>query len=612
MPDTFGVMFVSREVLGSLVGKPDQINDIRLTLNGKKPLTTVMRMTSQALASYRPEEPVAREDQPSYQMLEQDVQGFRSYAVLFPAFFLSVAALAVYSLLLRMVHEQRPVIGLLRSLGFGRGQVIRHYLGMSFVVGLAGSFFGAVVGIFTAEWVSRMYMGQLQVPVLQIVPRYDVIVTGVLIGVMTCVVGGYFPALAASRIRPAEAMRPALPMYRRSWFTLDALMLRASLVWRIPLRNVTRQPRRTLSTLFGVVSGICLMILARGLLDSTEAAVSQMISGAYKYDLRVDFLRARTNADVNRVRSWPGVVVAEPLLEFPVEMKHGAYSYSALFSSEDGGALLHSLVDDQGRRVKMVAHGAVFGQTLRKRLHLRVGDLVEVRLAEQMTQEESTPRLVRVAGFVHESIGTVAYITRGELAALFRKDLELPPDPITGIAAKVAPGYEREVQNRLHDMTDSASVLSMPEFRKMAETMMKTVNAFVAIMELFGMAMAFAMIFNMVTINVLERMQEVATLRTIGVSRGRVALMLMTENMVVILFGMALGLPVGRWFVEAFWQAAQTEEQQDLFTFTIVVLPTTYMAALVAMLFVALVSQIPSLLALSRLNLAQAAKERAS
>jgi ABC-type antimicrobial peptide transport system permease subunit len=88
--------------------------------------------------------------------------------------------------------------------------------------------------------------------------------------------------------------------------------------------------------------------------------------------------------------------------------------------------------------------------------------------------------------------------------------------------------------------------------------------------------------------------------------------MVVAENLVVTLVGIALGLPIGRWFIGAFWRAAQTPEQQDLFTFTISVLPTTFVLAAAGVLLVSLVSQIPALVALGRLNLAEATKERSS
>lgn len=612
VPDTFGVMFVSRDVLGSLVGKRGLINDIRATVESPGKLDVAMRYAKEALKQYRPEDPVARIDQPSYQMLMQDVQGFQAYAVLFPAFFLSVAAVAVYSLLLRMVHQQRPTIGLLRSLGFSQGAIARHYLAIALLVAAASSVVGSVAGIWMAGWTSRMYMSQLQVPEVLILPRPAVILTGIFIGVITCGIAGLVPARLTMKIKPAEAMRPVLPTFGKGSIQLDRLFPKLPLLWRIPLRNISRQPRRTISTIFGIVAGVALMMTAKGLLDSSTVAIDEMISGAYKYDLRLDFMRPQSHSVVNRVASWPGVVRAEGIVEAPVEMRHGSKTYSAMISGLQEDAQLYSLRDAKGVHVNLPAEGAVFGSTLRKRLDLEPGDVVEIWLPEQFSKEKSSKRQVRVAGFNQEAIGTVAYMRQSELVRLLRKDMELPPNAVAGVIVMVDPKFQADVRERLYDLPYAGSVLSVPEIRKLVTGMLQTMQTFVWIMELFGVALAFAMVFNMVSINVLERSSEVATLRTIGISRRQITWMIGTENMAVALIGVVLGLPIGRWFVEQFWKAAQTEDQQDLFTFTIVVLPETYAIAAIAVLITALISQYPSLRMLARLNLAQATKERSS
>lgn len=612
VPDTFGVMFVPDSVLGPLVGKPNQINEIHATVTSLAARETAVRATSSALQSYNPDEPVLRADQPSYQMLMQDVDGFRSYAILFPAFFLSVAIAAVYTLLTRMVHQQRPIIGLLRSLGLSRGAVLRHYLLGTLLIGVAAAVFGDALGVWLADWTSYAYMSQLQVPEPDVVVRWPVLAAGLLIGVFTCVIGAVFPAYAAGGIRPAEAMRPLSPTFGGGWLNLDKLVPNVALLWRIPMRNVFRQPRRTLSTLFGIVAGIALMMTARGLLDSSESAIDELVSGSYRYDLRLDFVRPRDGSIVNRVRSWPGVVRAEGVLEVPVEFRHGDRTYSAMMSGQDASAGLHALQTKSGDRISIPAEGGVFGPTLRKKLGLEAGDLVEVRLPEQLSKERSAAKTARVSAFSEEAIGTVAYMRREEVWRRFRNDLELPPNAVSGIVVKVAPNHSNEIRKRLYNLPDAGSVLSIAEIKSLVNRMMDTFRIFVLIMELFGVSLALAMIFNMVTINVLERSAEIATLRTIGIERQRIALMVGAENMIVGLIGVLIGLPFGRFFIEWFWLAAQTEEQQELFTFAIAVKPLTYVVSAAAIILAIAVSQMPALRMLARMDLAKATKERAA
>jgi len=195
---------------------------------------------------------------------------------------------------------------------------------------------------------------------------------------------------------------------------------------------------------------------------------------------------------------------------------------------------------------------------------------------------------------------------------LFRGDLELPPNAVSGIIVRVKPRSLADVRRRLLALPEAGSVLSVGEIRSLIDAMMGTFQIFVWIMELFGVALAFAMIFNMVTVNVLERTSEIATLRTIGVSRAQVAWMVGTENLALAVLGVVAGLPFGHWFIGWFWLAAQTEEQQELFTFNVALKPETYWVSALAIFLAVAVSQLPALRLLGRLDLAKATKERAT
>lgn len=612
MPDTFGVLFLSNTTLGRLFGRLGEINEVHGTAISPSTRAQAMLGVRQALSAFDPELPVAREDQPSYQMLQQDVQGFQAYAVLFPILFLGVAVASVSTLLTRQVHAQRPVIGLLRSLGFSRSAILLHYLTGAVVLGAIASAAGIGLGVWMGKLLSQFYMTQLQVPFPEFQPRWTVAAFGALVGTATCGLAAVSPARRASRIPPAEAMRPATPSYGARSLRLDAWIPSASLLTRIPLRNVFRQPRRTLSTLIGVISALCLMVTARGLLDSMQAALDGMMRGMFGYDLRVDFVEFQGRRTADTVRRWPGVIWAETTLELPMEFRKGSRTYSALLNGVEPGSRLRPLVDDRGRPVVVRGEGGVFGSALRSRLDLKVGDLVWASLPEQMTPESSRAVGIRVVGFNEEAIGTQVYLLRSEVERKFRRELSLPGNAITSIAMKVQPGYLADVRRRALDLPYAGSTMVRVSLESMIQRLVNTSRRFVLIMEVFGYILAFATIFNTITINVLERRSEMATLRTLGVSSGQIGRMVSLESLVVSVFGLIIGLPIAYGFVQLFWKAAQTPEQQELFSFSVVVRPESFAIAAISVLVISGMALIPALRGVQRMDLAKAVKERST
>lgn len=613
-PDSFGVMFVSADVLGPLVGKPGQISHIAAKVDDPLRTPVIMREARRMLDVYGADEPVAREDQPSHQLLQQDLQGFQAYSVMFPFLFLSVAGLTVYTLLTRMVHMQRPVIGMLMAIGFSRRRVVLHYLSAALLIGSVASLLGSALGFWLSGWATRGYTTFLSLPYILIVPRWGAILVGFLIGATTCLVAGILPARAAARIGPAEALRPEAPSAGRV-VPLDRVIpgLRTmALVWRIPLRNIFRQARRTVSTVIGIAAAISLIMVSQGLLDSSEAAMDLFIHDVLFDDIRVEFAIHQDRATVNRVRSWPGVIWAEGALELPVEFRKGDRTYSALLVGLESGGRLHRLQSEAGDPRRPVKAGFLFGQVLQAKLGVEQGDTVQVSLPRFRAEQEPVGRTARVAGFVWESIGTVAYLPLDEMRQLFREDLPLPPGAVSGVRLKVDPDYLPVIKERLLNLPGAAAVNVLTEMRKMLDDLMALARNLFAIMLLFGMALAFSIVFNMITINVLERSSEVATMRTLGLGRWKIVGMITLENMLTAAVGIILGLPAGRWMVSAFIKAAASEEQMELFAFKTVVFPRTYLIAAAAIVIVVLISQLPALSHVNRLNLARATKERAT
>ncbi|RIK14573.1 MAG: hypothetical protein DCC52_19530, partial [Chloroflexi bacterium] len=120
----------------------------------------------------------------------------------------------------------------------------------------------------------------------------------------------------------------------------------------------------------------------------------------------------------------------------------------------------------------------------------------------------------------------------------------------------------------------------------------------------FALAMAFALLFNTMTVNVLEQQRELATMRAIGTHRRLIALMMTTESFVVWLLALIPGLILGTLAANALGSAFQT----DLFAFTIVIAPQSYVAAAFGILLTMLLAAAPAIRRVNRLNLAEATK----
>jgi putative ABC transport system permease protein len=122
----------------------------------------------------------------------------------------------------------------------------------------------------------------------------------------------------------------------------------------------------------------------------------------------------------------------------------------------------------------------------------------------------------------------------------------------------------------------------------------------------FGMIMAFTLVFNTSTINILEREQEVATMLTLGVPQWKASLSLTLENVLMGLLGLVPGYIAARILIVQAMNLYET----DLFSFTPIISPWTYIIVATLVITIMVLSEFPALRYIHRLDLAQSTKRR--
>jgi putative ABC transport system permease protein len=108
------------------------------------------------------------------------------------------------------VAQRTREIGLLRTIGASRRQVLRSVLAESVAIGLAASVTGLFAGLLVAVALRAMFQAlgiELGSTALQLEPR--TIIAGLAVGVIATLVSGFVPARRATRIEPIAALRDA-------------------------------------------------------------------------------------------------------------------------------------------------------------------------------------------------------------------------------------------------------------------------------------------------------------------------------------------------------------------------------------------------------------------
>ena len=599
-PKSFGVLFVPQALAERLGGAG--VNQAAIYYAGGDPdgeLTT--RLTSAAERAGA-SDVLTRADQPSNSALQQDVDGFRELAILFPLLFLTAAALAVSVLMRRLVTSQRPIIGMLRACGYSRGQIVRHYLLFGLAAGLAGGVLGAIGGVLLAGVVTHAYVEELLIPVTVVSVSPFTIAFGIAFGVGATLLASALPARSAANTPPAQAMRRFAPAGggRRSPIErlippVGALPVRSLMV----IRSVGRNRLRTLSTALGVILALCLILVSWGMIDTTEILVDRQFNDVQREDAEVYFEPHLTAATLKRVRRVDGVARAEPGADLPVTLRSGGRLYQTALQGFERDTRMHGFDTTGDTPEQLPRTGALAGDALRDELRIGAGSEVSAALPKGRRAR------IRIDGFVNEPLGTYVY------ADLEQLRVAAGPSFGEGNVALVAydPGVDADTMRRR--LSELPGAVAFADTRGLYDTVNSYLGlyyAFVGIMLVFGGAMAFALLFNAMTSNIAERVVEIATLRAAGARHRTLARMITAENVLMTLIGIGPGLLIGYELARVF----MAQFSSDQFQFELQMRPSTLVLSAVAILIVALLSQLPGLRAVRRLDVAEVVRERAA
>lgn len=598
-PRSFGVMFVTPQDAAAWSGGQDNQALVRLTDPTREGGVALTDLATMAVG-HGATEVLTRAEQPSNALLHEDIQGFQQMALAFPMLFLTAAALVLFVLLSRRVAIERPTIGTLRAFGFPGARIGWHYLSYGLAAGLLGATIGLPLGLLGAGAMSRQYAATIDLPASLMVYgglRGDTIAMGLVFALGMTALAGAIPAYRATRIVPAEAMRPAVPRPVTHRGLLErAMPSRSSSRARYTVRSIARHRARTTFTATGVALAFILVLASWGLLDTMTTLLHRQFTQIDTSDVRVTYSAPVTSWDLAALTAVPGVVRAEAIVDLPVGVRRGDATYATTLTGLAPDTAMHSFLDSQGHRLALPAAGVLLGQGITGKLPgLSAGDQVDL-----VSGTDGRVVAARVAGFVDEPLGTFAYADQQWLA----QQLGIPA---TNALLELDPGAEvTPVRRAVQDLPGVTTFTETSAIQRLFAQYAGLFLAFGAGMLALGAAMAFAVIFTTMTVSLLERRRELATLRAAGVSRRTLAGLVGSENMLVASLGILPGLVLGLVTADAMMRSYSS----DQFSLNLTVKPLTLALATLAVMSVTALCQLPVLRNIRRMNVAEVVRER--
>ena len=214
----FGVLWMSRDVLGPAFNMENAFNDAAISLTHGADEPEVISRLDRLLDRYGSLGAYGRSDQLSFRFLTDELGELRAYGIILPALFMGIVAFLLNVLLSRLVGTQRGQIAVLKAFGYSNIQISFHYLQLALVAVSAGSVVGVGLGLWLASGLMKVYARYFHFPALRLQVDGPLILLATGIAAGAACLGAISAVRRSVALAPAEAMRPEPPATFRPGF----------------------------------------------------------------------------------------------------------------------------------------------------------------------------------------------------------------------------------------------------------------------------------------------------------------------------------------------------------------------------------------------------------
>jgi putative ABC transport system permease protein len=518
---------------------------------------------------------------------------------------LAMGGFIIFNTFRTIVSERRRDIGMLRAIGASRGMIVAIVGTEVMLQGVLGTALGLVAGYFIVVGMLAL-LNPIYEQVLHMAVGSPIFTPGnfalsISLGLGVTLVGGLYPAIAASRLSPLEALRPSMAdidnaSYRRRaiiggamaavavllllsqntglatlgafLFLVALIVAAASLVrpiaslfgralrWMfasegdIARANMARQPARAAVTASAMMIGLAVIIAMLGLTTSIFAAFFGYLDKSLGADYLVipqSIVLAQGNVGAGpqltqKIRSTPGVGHVSTLRVATSQLNGSdieVFGIDPKTYPQVSGLQFSEGTAEEAYAGLGSGRGLIVNAITASQDRVKVGDFVTLATAEGNKKY----RVVGVGNdYLAAKLSTV-YISQENL----KNDFHVTADVL--VMANRRPGADdARVQVALKKI-----VADFPAFRlytagtwraSQQETFAATEWLFYGLVAVLAVPSVLALL-NTLAISVLERTREIGMLRAVGSTRAQVRRMVTAESLLLSAAGTGFGLLAG-------------------------------------------------------------------
>ena len=312
-------------------------------------------------------------------------------------------------------------------------------------------------------------------------------------------------------------MKPLL-IEKTKWFHKRRFAFR----WNI--RDVFRHKARSLMSIIGVVGCTLLLVATFGVKYLLHSFVSDYYEKPMNYEVRINLSDETTNEKALELdtTTYSGDLTSTT----PILINDKVYSIEVYNVNND----LISILDMNTKPIKNVSNiGAYLPNKLASELKKKAGDKITIKSFATGLEYE-----IEVVEVTRSLTGNI--VITDDYA-----------DEI-GLIHKYNCIYTKEKDVTVNEYIES--VQTKKDIINSFSSIMEVLDVMVVLLAIASVILGVVVLYNLGILSYMERYRELATLKVLGFKDKKITSLLVTQNMWMTLFGMAIGAPLGVWILK--------------------------------------------------------------
>ncbi len=467
-----------------------------------------------------------KDDLLSYQTFRAEMDQHKGMSLMFPVVFMLISVLGIITTMTRLTKRQRIEIGTMKALGLSKGIITVHYVSYGFFLSLTGSILGAVCGY---KCIVDLVFNMMRNTYLLPEAKGKLTVSGVFMIAASVTVSSLVSFLSCRKELappPAETLKPEAPgVMRTSRFENSRVWESLKFATQWNFRDVRRNKIRTGMGIVGVAGCTMLMLTAFGCLDSIEFITHWMYgelnTAAYQIVLKED---ASYEEAYEYARKYKGQMMEILQADFEAGDTRKSGNVTVL----EKGSLMH-FQGDSFEHQFLTESGIAMSAKMAESLGIKKGDFFRWHLTGDDKWHKD--RVLQI------------YANPGTQGITMFRDVyeehELDFRPLTILTnMNAAPGLKDD--DLVVGVQDTKEMMrSMDQMKEMMYMMM---GIFIGAAVILGVVV----LYNQGVLSFVEKSREMATLKVLGFSTGKIRGILQLQNLWITLAGVIAGIPFGK------------------------------------------------------------------